>query len=399
MRQDKWGRFSTLEESIEITGVKKWAKVSDHKGRSVKIDELKDVPKDYPVFIWEDKSMYLGSWLQEDDGDFVPHGFGIFCNFAEGDVTWHGYLYIGDFDGGELHGTGKALWLPTSQIWISNTWPGSPIADPDDNNRGVPFVYEGQYHENKMHGKAVCELKNGERSTGTFHEGKVVGELTPVEDPTAGVSSKKSKEKGLSSFKGSSADKENRPKPLPEKNMDPFKYGSEDEQKKTAEFVGGFLPKLNKQKKARYVAGFLKFQKEFGFDPDYSEMAKFTRWDDLEFMAVMTRRLAYEKYTGKPYPTEITERDRKTSMQDLTGSTDFEKSKEAMGEFVDEIFPNLKDENREQFVMDFLKFQAETGFDPSYEEGKKVLNYDDLDFLPKMYRRILFEKYLEQEAP
>ena len=397
MRQDKWGRFSTLEESIEVTGVKKWWKVSDHKGRSIKLDKLKDVPKDYPVFLWEDRSMYLGNWMQEDDGDWVPHGFGVFCNFAEGDVTWHGYLYVGDFDGGELHGAGKAIWLPTSQIWISNTWPGSPIADPDDNNRGVPFIYEGQYHENKMHGKAVCELKNGERSTGTFSEGKVVGQLVPVEDDATGNGLSKDG-KGKSALKPCNALSKG-PKPLPEKNLDPYKYGSEDEQKKTAEFIGGFLPKLGKQKKARYVAGFLKFQKEFGFDPDYSEMAEFTRWDDLEFMAVMTRRLVYEKYTGNPYPVEITERDRKASMHDLTGSTDFEKSKEAMGQFVDRIFPKIQPDVREQFVMDFLKFQAETGFDPDYEEGKKVLNYEDLDFLPKMHRRILFARYLGQEAP
>jgi hypothetical protein len=98
-------------------------------GRTVPLQQydLKG-PKDKPIWMWCNGIMHLGEWKSYGpNGGPYFHGFGA-C-YYNGSEANEGRVYIGEWKGGNAHGSGKLFWLESAPIWKENRLAGSPIVE------------------------------------------------------------------------------------------------------------------------------------------------------------------------------------------------------------------------------------------------------------------------------
>lgn len=163
----------SLEESqARVAGRLQWWRLESVDGECVDTHQQHALgPKDRPVRVYSNRSMYLGGWK-----DGAWHGLGILCG-KNGQVT------IGVSENNSFTGICKQVWLPQSRVWTKNIDTKSPILSREYYNRDintkrtVPFIYIG-----KMKGLVRCDdfarvvLQDGTTRVGPWRNGRPVGD-------------------------------------------------------------------------------------------------------------------------------------------------------------------------------------------------------------------------------
>jgi hypothetical protein len=180
-----YGWWISCEEARDRSiGNEEWWKEEGIGGRTVTLKQYAQhpAPADKPIWLYNNGDMYLGEWAVGRTNFFLENGFGATYNNNPGKCK--GKIYIGEWKSGECHGSGKSLWLKSSNTWINNKFPASEIKQKEgEKNVSRPYVYIGDYADGiKNDANAMVTLKDGTTRAGPWEKGKPVGDWWSEED-------------------------------------------------------------------------------------------------------------------------------------------------------------------------------------------------------------------------
>jgi len=153
------------EAKERTLGKEEWWKMNGFAGMTMALKQYDPKgPKERPIWMWDNGSMYLGEWKQKDPKGYpLWHGFGAFyCNSPKN----KGLVYTGEWKYGKAHGSGKARWLESAPKWKKNEY---TLSSSRERRTPRPFVYSGACVNSPQ--DASVTLNNN-----TIHVGPTKGE-------------------------------------------------------------------------------------------------------------------------------------------------------------------------------------------------------------------------------